>query len=285
MRTNEIVIPRDFEQGQQLRRLVREGVTPRLLIARDEAGAARPDVRSYTAALRDRMRRVHESAGWMVTQEVTLDELVPVVTANSQDLEHIVGGAAADPTVDSIIVMSPTTANYEDIVAKIGPGKDVDGMNPDSGRMPCTPRAVQNALDHYGLWNPDLSYTLVGRGRTVGSHVDGLLRELHGDNYDEQVSVISARNSDELPAAMAASQVAIVAAGVRHQIEPSMIHANTLGVAGVCIQDIHPDVYTLPGDIRVTPVHLDKQNWGIGVNTSSLAVQGVLDAAALRLPR
>ena len=284
LRTNEIVVPQAPYEGQQLRSLVREGVVPQMVIARDEAGAKRPDIRSYTAALKRQMARVREAAGSILAHEVSLDEMIRVETVAAADLRHVVKDANDDPRVDSVIVMSPTEENYDELAGLLSPDKDVDGMNPASQRTPCTPQAIQDTLGFYDLWHPDLNYLLVGKGRTVNSHVDKVLQHLHGDKYEDRVHIITRRNEDDLVPAMAVSDVAIVAAGVRHQIRPGMIHADMKAVVGVCIEDLHPAVYNLPGKVLVTPVHRDPVNMGIGANTASIAVQQTLAAATLRLP-
>lgn len=284
LRTNEIVVPRAPYEGQQLRGLVREGVVPNLVVVRDTAGAKRPDVRSYTAALRRQGARILQAGGSILRQEVSLDDLVEVRTVPAADLRHVVRDVNQDPTVDSVLVMSPTVEDYDRTVAELDAWKDVDGMNPDSGRTPCTPQAIQGALDFRGLWRPDLNYLLVGKGRTVNSYVAQALQEMHGDAYEDRVRIVTRSNQEELPEAMAASDVAIVAAGVKRQIRPKMIHPDMKAVVGVCIEDIDPAAYALRSGTFITPRHLDQVNMGIGALTASVALQNTLDAAMNRLP-
>ncbi|HZM63715.1 MAG TPA: hypothetical protein VFB59_01130 [Candidatus Saccharimonadales bacterium] len=287
LHTNKIVGQRYPEQAHQLRQLVRGDVVPKLLVLRDTAGAERPDIRSYTAALREQMRRVHRAVGYVLGGEVTLGDLIEVKTAPTRDLRHLVKDANGDPSVDSVLVMSPVSGSYsyEKIVAELSPDKDVDGMNPDSGRMPRTPLAIQQTLDHHDLWLPDRHFTLVGRGRTVNSYVDEALLDMMGEErYNDQVRVITKSNQDELGPALQDSEVAIVAAGVHNQITPELIGPNMRAVVGVCIGDIHPDVRRIKGDLLVTPPHLDRRYLGIGAVTASNAIQGTLDAAMSRLP-
>lgn len=285
LRTNEIVEPRTAEQAGTLQTLLEHEIVPRLYIVRDEAGARQPGIRSYTASLRRDMHCVRQAAGLAIAERISLDTLAPVRTVPSRDLSYIVRDLSEDPEAHKVLVMSPTEDDYEKIIEGLAPEKDVDAMRTDAQplNVPCTPLAIGGALRRYNLWRSDLNTVLVGRGRTVGAHVDGLLRQLHREEYYDRVRVITKSNEGELPDAMAWADTAIIAAGKRHQITPDMVRPGLKALVGVCIEDIHPDVYDLPGNTLVTPRHGDTENWGIGMNTSSIAIQRTFDAAMQQL--
>jgi 5,10-methylene-tetrahydrofolate dehydrogenase/methenyl tetrahydrofolate cyclohydrolase len=301
--TNELVAGYTGQQTEQFDALLERGVVPHMAILRDvvegdkRVGANERGVRSYTGAL---LAQIGQYAG----ETIQLDRLVSVTTVHPAALDASIELINDNPLVHGGLLMSPKAEKYEDgkgelveaekydaIVSKLDIAKDVDRMSPltrehlasqGQSASPATPQAVHKLLDHVGLWTPDLSYTLVGKGRTVGRFVYDDLQALHGVRADENVHLITNSNKGDLPEAIKASQVVIVAAGEHHQIRPEYIHDGVLAVVGVCIEDIHPEVYENPrDDLLVTPIHLDPDNRGLGALTSVLAWGNTLDAAAL----
>lgn len=96
----------------------------------------------------------------------------------------------ADPACTGFIVQLPLPVGVDElsVIARIDPGKDVDGMHPynlgelvlhTSGEidtpLPCTPRGVLTLLDHYGIGLDGKEVCVLGRGITIGRTIGLLL--------------------------------------------------------------------------------------------------------------
>ncbi|MFR0564036.1 bifunctional methylenetetrahydrofolate dehydrogenase/methenyltetrahydrofolate cyclohydrolase [Bifidobacterium porcinum] len=95
-----------------------------------------------------------------------------------------------DPACTGFIVQLPLPVGVDElsVIARIDPGKDVDGMHPynlgelvlhTSGEiatpLPCTPRGVLTLLDHYGIGLDGKEVCVLGRGITIGRTIGLLL--------------------------------------------------------------------------------------------------------------
>lgn len=234
-------------------------------------------MRSYTAALHEHVGRV---VAPFLSDTVDISRFVSLQTTDADKLAPEVAEASNSERVHGILVMAPTVNNYDSITQSINPGKDIDAMStatPESTARPspCTPQAVKETLKRYNLWTPDRSFTLVGRGRTVGQHV---ARDIEAMGAKLDVVTKTEGNFGE---SVSSSNVVILAAGKRDQFEPSLVHPGLEAVTGVCIGDIHRATYDIDGDLLVTPPHNNPEHMGIGRLTSSIAYGNTLGAAAL----
>jgi methylenetetrahydrofolate dehydrogenase (NADP+) / methenyltetrahydrofolate cyclohydrolase len=96
----------------------------------------------------------------------------------------------ADPAVHGILVQLPLPKGLDEdeVIARIDPDKDVDGLTPASlGRLlagapvmvPCTPAGCMEILDHYGAKLEGAEAVVVGRSRLVGKPLAQLLVGRH----------------------------------------------------------------------------------------------------------
>ncbi len=289
--TNELVAREVDRQSIVFQQLLAAGVVPRLQILRDEQGAALSNIRSYSAAA---VRHV----GFFATSKLC-SSFISVKTVPANKLLEAVKKANDDDRIHGILTMSPTVHDFEEIAQTIHPEKDVDRMGAGArllkGReslLPATPRAVVNTLRAHGLWSVNERMTIQGRGRTVGAHVLGQALELHNTEYSElspkddphaRVRLINQHNEDLLPAAIAASSVAILTAGVDEKLRPEMLH-DDLVVVGVGRNDFVKTVYDSDKRVALTPQHNDPVHMGIGALTSAYAWGNTLENAGLLIP-
>ena len=109
--------------------------------------------------------------------------------ATESQIVQAVDELNADPACTGFIVQLPLPVGVDElsVIARIDPGKDVDGMHPynlgelvlhTSGEiatpLPCTPRGVLTLLDHYGIGLDGKEVCVLGRDITIGRTI-GLL--------------------------------------------------------------------------------------------------------------
>ncbi|KAB8297581.1 bifunctional methylenetetrahydrofolate dehydrogenase/methenyltetrahydrofolate cyclohydrolase [Bifidobacterium apri] len=110
--------------------------------------------------------------------------------ATQSQIAQAIDELNADPACTGFIVQLPLPADVDELsmIARIDPGKDVDGMHPynlgelvlhTSGDiatpLPCTPRGVLTLLDHYGIDLDGKEVCVLGRGITIGRTIGLLL--------------------------------------------------------------------------------------------------------------
>lgn len=107
-----------------------------------------------------------------------------------EELEQTIDELNADPACTSYIVQLPLPKHIDTdrILERIDPAKDADGLHPiNLGRLilnvnrpilsplPCTPRAVIELVERYGISWEGKHVVVVGRGVTVGRPIASLL--------------------------------------------------------------------------------------------------------------
>ncbi|MBI2218243.1 MAG: bifunctional 5,10-methylenetetrahydrofolate dehydrogenase/5,10-methenyltetrahydrofolate cyclohydrolase [Candidatus Rokubacteria bacterium] len=107
-----------------------------------------------------------------------------------RELLDLVDRLNADPAVHGILVQLPLpkTLDEDEVMARIAPAKDVDGLTPTSlgrllagapGMVPCTPAGCLEILDHYGAELKGAEAVVIGRSRLVGKPLAQLLLARH----------------------------------------------------------------------------------------------------------
>lgn len=182
-----------------------------------------------------------------------------------------------DDSVHGIIVQLPLRdpALTDEIVNRIAPEKDVDGLGENATFTSATAEAIDWLLAGYGIELGGKKITLVGRGRLVG----GPLAKLwEGNGYD--VTVLDDKSGDITPI-LKASDVIVTATGVPRLIASSMIpieavlvDAGTASENGVIVGDIDPSVYSERDDLTITP-----PKGGVGPLTIAALFDHVIIAA------
>ena len=112
----------------------------------------------------------------------------------------------------------PNSFAVTEILAKISPEKDVDGLTPENlgllalGKprvIPCTARAIQYLLQHYRIDIAGRQVLIIGRGMTVGRPLSILL-----SSKENNATVTLAHSaSKDLPQLIAKNDVVITAVG------------------------------------------------------------------------
>ena len=172
-------------------KLKARGVTPGLtavLVGDDPASAV------YVAS----KERACKEAG-MKGETIRLPASTP-----EDELLALIDRLNADPTVHGILVQMPVPKqiDFQKVVRRIAPGKDVDGFHPfnvgklftgdSDGFAPCTPAGVQVMLAEAGVETTGKHAVIIGRSNVVGKPMAALLIQ-SSKGADCTVSAIRAR--------------------------------------------------------------------------------------------
>lgn len=216
--------------------------------------------------------------------------------ATQEQIEDAVRRLNADPACTGYIVQLPLPRGIDTnrVLELIDPEKDADGLHPmNLGRLvlrvsediasslPCTPRAVIELGQRYGLdWN-GLDVCVVGRGTTVGRSI-GLL--LGRRQYNSTVTCCHTGTRD-LAQKVGAADVVVAAAGVAGIITPEMVKPGAwvfdVGVSRVV--DPQTGKGRLQGDVadgvEEVAAALSPNPGGVGPMTRALLLVNVVETA------
>ncbi|NME61632.1 bifunctional methylenetetrahydrofolate dehydrogenase/methenyltetrahydrofolate cyclohydrolase [Bifidobacterium thermophilum] len=182
--------------------------------------------------------------------------------ATESQIVQAVDELNADPACTGFIVQLPLPVGVDElsVIARIDPGKDVDGMHPynlgelvlhTSGEiftpLPCTPRGVLTLLDHYGIGLDGKEVCVLGRGITIGRTI-GLL--LTRRNVNATVTLCHTGTKD-VHEHMRRADVIIAAMGSAGFVTPDDIKPGTVLVdVGVSrVWDEQAGRYRIKGDV------------------------------------
>jgi methylenetetrahydrofolate dehydrogenase (NADP+)/methenyltetrahydrofolate cyclohydrolase len=155
-----------------------------------------------------------------------LGVLVTVQMAkNKTELEELVVEASDDDTVDGILVQLPILGaekeEAEQILGKIKPMKDIDGLNPKSKFLPAAVRAVERVLELFDI-DTEKKVAVVGALGWVGKSLLGRLVALGYQvrGFDKGDDLGELKNYE----------VIVASTGVRDLIKGEMVSDGFVGV-------------------------------------------------------
>ena len=206
---------------------------------------------------------------------------------SQRELEEALEALNRDPPVHGILVFRPLPGHLDEEPLKslIDPVKDVDCMSPvniakvfsgdDSGYAPCTPEAVMEMLDHYGIDPKGKKVTVIGRSMVVGKPLAMLLLKRHAT-----VTICHTR-TENLTGTCRAADILIAAAG-----KAKMVTAPMAGEGAVVVDvgiNMDPEG-NLCGDVDFEAVEpgasfISPVPRGVGSVTTSVLAQHVVRAA------
>jgi len=157
----------------------------------------------------------------------SLERLLPG-TASSATLIETIRQLNEDPEVDGMLVQLPLPKSLDTkaILQLVDPAKDVDGFHPmnqgllfqgQKGLRPCTPSAVMNMLQAYGITMKGKRAVVLGRSEIVGKPMALMLLEEHAT-----VTIAHSRTVD-LPALCREADILVAAIGKPGLVEGSWI--------------------------------------------------------------
>jgi methylenetetrahydrofolate dehydrogenase (NADP+) / methenyltetrahydrofolate cyclohydrolase len=209
-------------------------------------------------------------------------------TATQSDVEAVIDRFNADPNVHSILVQLPMPAgiNEEQILLRINPDKDVDGLHPVNlgrlvmgapGPLPCTPAGIVELLMAHKVPVEGKHVVVIGRGLTIGRPLS-LLLAMRRPGCNAAVTVVHT-GVEDMAAIVKTADVIVAAAGVAGLVTPDMVKPGA-GVVGAgtswsgkkLMSDVNEDVASVAG--WITP-----RIGGVGPMTRAMLLRNAVLAA------
>ena len=209
-------------------------------------------------------------------------------SATQADVERVIDRLNADPNVHSILVQLPMPAgiNEEQILLRINPDKDVDGLHPVNlgrlvmgapGPLPCTPAGIVELLMAHKVPVEGKHVVVIGRGLTIGRPLS-LLLAMRRPGCNAAVTVVHT-GVEDMAAIVKTADVIVAAAGVAGLVTPDMVKpgaavvgAGTSWSGKKLMSDVHEDVASVAG--WITP-----RIGGVGPMTRAMLLRNAVLAA------
>lgn len=244
-------------QAHTVRVLKSQKIQPKLVIIRDSDN---PVIQKYV----------------QLKQKYGEDIGVIVEDWKREDIASAIAEANQNSTVHGIIVQLPleNSDNLDQILAKITPEKDVDGLGSGDIFDSATATAINWLLASYDISLDRAKIALVGRGRLIGKPLAKMWKD---SGYDVTVF----HRGDDL-SELKDYSVIVTATGVPHLIKTEMISsgativdAGTASEDGVLVGDIDDEVRDRHDLLAITP-----KIGGVGPLTVTALFEHVLQAAS-----
>lgn len=212
-------------------------------------------------------------------EDILID--VDVYREDQGDVVARIEALNADDSVHGIIVQLPlqNPDQTDEIVAKIAPHKDVDGLGPQADFISATASAIDWLLAGYNVTLKNRNIAIVGHGRLVGAPLAKLWLKngLTVRTYDD--------TEMDLRGEIRKADIIVTATGVPGLIDASMVapgavvvDAGTASENGVIVGDVAADVRERQ-DLTITP-----SKGGVGPLTIALLFDNVITAARKTIP-
>jgi methylenetetrahydrofolate dehydrogenase (NADP+)/methenyltetrahydrofolate cyclohydrolase len=208
--------------------------------------------------------------------------------ASWSELRALIRQLNADPAVHGLIVQSPLPLplDFNAALLEISPGKDADGLHPESlgrlamglrGPVPATPAGIDAMLRHYGIDVAGKHVAIVGRGPTLGRPLS-LLLSANRPGGNAAVTLLHSRVPD-WQAFTRQADVVIVGVGQPSILTPRDVKPGAVVVsAGITWQGrkLLPDVDPAVAEVAawMTP-----RLGGVGVMTVAMLLDNTVSLA------
>jgi methylenetetrahydrofolate dehydrogenase (NADP+)/methenyltetrahydrofolate cyclohydrolase len=217
----------------------------------------------------------------------SFDEHLPA-TATQQEIEEIIDRFNDDDNVHSILVQLPLPEgiNDEEVLLRIRPEKDVDGLHPTNlgrlvmgvpGPLPCTPNGIVELLAAYHVPVEGKHVVIIGRGLTIGRPLS-LLMAMRRPHCNAAVTVVHT-GVDDMHELVRGGDVVVAAAGrvglvTRDMVKPgaAVVGAGTSFLGKKLLSDVADDVSEVAG--WITP-----RLGGVGPMTRAMLLRNAVQAA------
>ena len=209
-------------------------------------------------------------------------------TATQNEVESVIDRLNADDNVHSILVQLPLPAgiNEEQVLLRIKPEKDVDGLHPTNlgrlvmgtpGPLPCTPAGIVELLAAHQVPVEGRHVVVIGRGLTIGRPLS-LLLAMKRPGCNAAVTVVHTGVEDMADLTRSADVIVAAAgrAGVvtRDMVKPgaAVVGAGTSWSGTKLMSDVAEDVAEVAG--WITP-----RLGGVGPMTRAMLLRNAVLAA------
>jgi methylenetetrahydrofolate dehydrogenase (NADP+)/methenyltetrahydrofolate cyclohydrolase len=212
--------------------------------------------------------------------------------ATENDVLEVVEQFNADDRVDAYLMQYPFPAHldYESILLRVDPAKDVDGLHPvNLGRLvqgvdaplPCTPAGIQVLLEHFGIEIAGRHVVIVGRGLTIGRPLANLLT-LKRPNANAAVTVVHTGVPD-IGVYTRQADILIAAAGSPALITKEMVKPGAVVVAAGVSFEGKKLLSDVADDVAEVASWLSPRIGGVGPMTRAMLLSNCVEAAERRV--
>jgi len=204
--------------------------------------------------------------------------------ATQEQVHAVIDELNADPACTAFLVQQPTGLDEFRILARVDPGKDVDGLHPfnlgslvlgEPAPEPCTPAGIIELLRRFQVPIAGANAVIVGRGTTVGRPL-GLLLSRRSTNATVTLCHTGTR---DLAGHVRRGDIVVAAAGVPGIVTAEMVKPGAavldVGVTKVGTRiagDVAADVAEVAGFLAPNP-------GGVGPMTRAMLLSNVVAAA------
>lgn len=208
-------------------------------------------------------------------EDILID--VEVISSDQSAMISHIERANQDTSVHGIVVQLPLDdkSETEDIVGRIAPEKDVDGLGEKAKYISATAEAVDWLLSGFGVELRDKNITLLGHGKLVGAPLQKLWSQ---QGHNVRTVDLETENPRQI---LRSSDVIVSATGQAYILKSDdvapkavVVDAGTVSEDGKIVGDVDPELYDRP-DLTITP-----QKGGVGPLTIVLMFDHVIQAAA-----
>lgn len=274
MRGTDVAKAMKEELIKAVSRLRSDGICPCLGMIRV---GARPDDLAYERGARKRME--------LTGIDCRVFELPEDI--GQEEFEKAFARVNDDPEIHGILLLRPLPGHLDEepVKAMIHPFKDVDCMceaniakifaGDETGYAPCTPQAVLEMLDYYGIEPEGRKVTVVGRSMVAGKPLAMLLLKRNAT-----VTICHTRTKD-LAEACREAEILIAAAGKARMITADMVRKEAVVVdVGINVDEEG----NMCGDVDYEAAaqkaaYISPVPGGVGSITSSVLAEHVVRAA------
>ncbi len=244
-------------QAKQVRMLRQaHGIYPKLAIVTDTAN---PIIETYM--------RLKKRYG----EDILID--VEIFRTNADDIMPTIEKLNNRQDIQGVIVQLPISdmSRVDEVLGKVSPDKDVDGLNPQTVFDAATPTAINWLLSGHSIELEGRKIAIIGRGRLVGAPLEKMWRA-------SGLAVEVFERGDDL-SHLQQFDIIVTAAGAPHTIINSMVKPGAVLVdAGTAVEDgrVCGDVdEQVRGrqDISITP-----EKGGVGPLTVTALFDNVINA-------
>lgn len=208
--------------------------------------------------------------------------------ASQAEVEAIIDRFNADPKVHSILVQLPLPSgiNEEEILLRVDPAKDVDGLHPTNlgrlvmgapGPLPCTPAGIVELLSAYQVPVEGKHVVIVGRGLTIGRPL-ALLLAMRRPGCNAAVTVVHT-GVENMAALTRSADVIVAAAGVAGLVHADMVKPGAAVVAAGTSWSGKKLMSDLADDVAEVAAWITPRIGGVGPMTRAMLLRNAVLAA------
>jgi methylenetetrahydrofolate dehydrogenase (NADP+)/methenyltetrahydrofolate cyclohydrolase len=216
--------------------------------------------------------------------------------ATAADVEAVIRRYNDDPEVDAYLMQYPFPKglDYEDLLLRVDPAKDVDGLHPVNlgklvmgvdGPLPCTPAGIVELLHAYGIELAGAHVVVIGRGLTIGRPLANLLA-LKRPGLNAAVTVVHTGVARELMVALTRqADVVVAAAGSPGLVTADMVRPGAAVVAAGVSFEGKRLVSDVADEVAEVAGWLSPRIGGVGPMTRAMLLRNCVEAAERRAAR